>query len=459
MTRLLGPFAQAPIDLRTPVNWAHPLNRDLRAWFLALPVAAGGGSRTWRDLAAKTGDGTFSDGVAGHWKPPAGRTGAFGAVDLSGSNRLDTTSNAQQDFTGLSAITMSAWIFPTATGDRVIMGRPTSDGFDDQYYMILNASTSILGGGASGLFGGNFSLSIPWATSKWNHVLITSDVSTAYCYVNGRLSASFAATGGTINSKSGAQFTIGSNRPIFFFQGQIDDVRLWARLLSATDAMQVYQLSLQGWAGLLNRPDRKLSIVSSLPPVNVSAPSVQVVVTPRAPTLSFSAFNVAAPRAQAIVTPRAPTVSFAPLSVAAPRAQAVVTPRTPTVSFAPLSVSPGRAQVFVTPRAPTVSFAPLSVAVGRGQVVVTPRTPTVTMSVVVSAPRAQVVATPRAPTISFSAFSVTAPRAQCTITGHAPSVALGGVNVSVGSVRVTVRARRPKVYTGGTKSRASPWVG
>ena len=90
-------------------------------------------------------------------------------------------------------------------------------------------------------------------TSTWTHLATTYDGSEARLFVNGSLVATRAVTGAMPNSSRPLQ--IGGNR-IWneWFQGQIDDVRIYKRALSATELQSDMNTSVGGTTPPPTRP-------------------------------------------------------------------------------------------------------------------------------------------------------------------------------------------------------------
>jgi hypothetical protein len=144
-------------------------------------------------------------------------------------------------------MTLSAWIQPTASqsGWRTIMQRET-----DAYFLNASSSSPMRPAGG-GTFGGSSDyLSGPTASpvNTWTHVALTYDSIALRLYVNGTQVATAARTGAVQTSTN--PLWIGGNNPYGeYFQGLIDEVRVYNRALTQTD-IQADMNSPLNWTGL-----------------------------------------------------------------------------------------------------------------------------------------------------------------------------------------------------------------
>jgi hypothetical protein len=194
---------------------------------------AGSGS-TVADASGNGNTGTISGAT---WT--AGKYG--GALAFNGTSaRVSVPASASLGLS--SAMTLMAWIEPTATqsGWRTIMQRETNAYF-------LNASnTASMRPSGGGTFGGSTTyVGGPTANpvNAWTHVAVTYDGSTLRLYVNGT-QVSTGAASGTIQSST-SPLWIGGNNPYGeYFQGLIDEARVYNRALSATEVQQAMNTPL-----------------------------------------------------------------------------------------------------------------------------------------------------------------------------------------------------------------------
>ena len=186
----------------------------------------GGGNVT----ADASGNGNVGTVTNAAWTP-AGRHG--GALSFNGANSLVRVQASPSLNVG-AALTVSAWIRPLAAQNwwKAIVQREV-----DAYFLHASSDAGPLRPAAGGTIGG----SVPYITGPaanpvdaWTHLALTYDGSALRMYVNGTLASSRPTTG-TVQSTSNP-LSIGGNLPYGeYFQGLIDEVRVYNRALSQTD--------------------------------------------------------------------------------------------------------------------------------------------------------------------------------------------------------------------------------
>ena len=160
--------------------------------------------------------------------------GRYGnALSFNGSNSMvRVADSASLDLT--TAMTLSAWIRPTVSqsGWRTILQRET-----DAYFLNASNSDGPLRPSGGGTFGGNTQyLSGPTASpvNAWTHVALTYDGATLRLFVNGTQVATRATTGAIQATDN--PLWIGGNNPYGeYFEGLIDEVRVYNRALTQAD--------------------------------------------------------------------------------------------------------------------------------------------------------------------------------------------------------------------------------
>ena len=195
------------------------------------PVAAYNfNAGTGTALADRSGTGNNGTISGASWTT-AGKYG--GALSFDGVNDLVTVADsASLDLT--NAYTLEAWVRPTSTGDGwrnvLIKERPSSLAYGLYSGGYPNRpSTWVTINGADVFVEGPAAL----PANAWTHLATTYDGTTLRLYVNGAQVASRAASGAA--PVSGSPFRIGGNTIWSeWFAGQVDDVRVYNRVLTAS---------------------------------------------------------------------------------------------------------------------------------------------------------------------------------------------------------------------------------
>ena len=192
----------------------------------AYPFDEGAGTTVF-DVSGNGNNGTINGAT---WTT-SGRYG--NALVFDGTSALVTVNNSCSLQLN-AAMTLEAWVNPdtvnSAYCDVIYKG-------NDNYYL---EGTTVDGGGVPGIggtFGGSDVVLFGPATlalNTWTHLAATYDGTTARLYVNGTQVASQAQTGDIATSTNALQIG-GDSIYNQFFQGAIDEVRIYNRALSAAE--------------------------------------------------------------------------------------------------------------------------------------------------------------------------------------------------------------------------------
>jgi chitodextrinase len=198
----------------------------------------GAGTST-ADASGRGNSGTLVGGTS--WSTQ-GRYGS--ALSFNGTNgQVRVADSASLDLT--TAMTLSAWIRPAASqnGWRTILQRQT-----DAYFLNAGNSDGPLRPSGGGTFGGNTQyLSGPTASpvNAWTYVAFTYDGTTQRLYINGTQVASRATTG--VVETTDNPLWIGGNSPYGeYFNGLIDEVRVYNRALTQADVQADMNTQIAG---------------------------------------------------------------------------------------------------------------------------------------------------------------------------------------------------------------------
>lgn len=187
-------------------------------------------------------DGTYTNG------PLLGVTGARGhAADFDGVNDHVTISGGS-DFNITQSVTVSCWAksnSPTWSGDGCLVSKR------DQFYLHPNVGATTIYMGADVVGSGDKTASVNMGAigsiQQWRHYVGVYDYENAEVrlYVDGVLRATTSVTSGTLLQSDTGALTIGWDDGITgtrYFDGQIDDVRLYDKALSEAEIAELYGL-------------------------------------------------------------------------------------------------------------------------------------------------------------------------------------------------------------------------
>lgn len=236
------------------IDRAAPLNNGLVYWGMALPDGMGGGATTFKNLVRPI-DGVL---VGATKSTPRGRIGAVG-----GSILYEAT-NAVVEVPGYAAInslqtrafTCTAWIYPVTTGEggtaRIIDKRADSAGDGWIFFVDDTASLGFLtfdSGAKAQQRGVDNTITL----NAWNFVMLTFDDNgdrQGHIYVKGSLTeiGYDTDTAANVSSAETGFLRIGdSEDDARTFDGNIDDVRLFNRVLAPIEGNSIYRDSLAGY--------------------------------------------------------------------------------------------------------------------------------------------------------------------------------------------------------------------
>jgi Concanavalin A-like lectin/glucanases superfamily len=248
-----------------------------------------GNGTTVHDASGNGNNGTLQGGAS--WTT-SGRYG--NAISFNGTNAyVNVPSSSSLQLT--SAMTLEAWVNPSLlTGNwRNVIYKG-----NDNYYLEADSTSAkpvtggILGGSYGEVYGPN-----ALTVNTWVHLAGTYDGATLRLYVNGVQVNSRVQTGTIATSTNPLQIG-GDSIYGQYFQGKIDEVRIYNRALSATQIQS----------------DMNTPITPSPTPTPTATPTVTATATPTAtPTSTPTATPMSTPTATPTVTPTAtPTATPTP---------------------------------------------------------------------------------------------------------------------------------------------------
>lgn len=254
-----------------PINRLHPLNRGLVSWWMIIPGLTGG--PTWIDLAdpSNGNHGTLTNmDTATDWVP-SNRLGGWGALDLDGTN--DWVDVAQKDIVGAFPITLCGWMRPNGTTRDYQIITISDKSFSAHYFQLgllsgtptwfyqprsgeAGPETATLSGGAAPDLEWSFVCGV--SKSQSDHELFVNGISAA---TSSQDISNYPVS--TDQTSIGVLYRNGSPDTNLAI-AQIDDVRAYKRALSASEALSLYQLSRQGYPGMLNRIEPRLFVAAAV---------------------------------------------------------------------------------------------------------------------------------------------------------------------------------------------------
>lgn len=243
------------LDNATPVNWQCPLNaglvswwlirRNIRTWHNGSPSASTfDGPNEWRDLCNRNRATLMTNSPVPTLGASVGRPGGQGAANWdAGSNQrgFKVRSNVGMNTT---AFTIAAWVRTVNAGRRQSYYGDSVAWFETT---VTNTWRYQLASGPTA------SSSFQLTANRWHHLVATYDGTTMRFYADGVLKASISITTSIPNSISLTNdLMIGNRNDQTRWEGQIDDVRVWSRMLGGGEVEALYQDSKRGYPLTLN---------------------------------------------------------------------------------------------------------------------------------------------------------------------------------------------------------------
>ena len=193
------------------------------------------------DVSRSGNNGTLVNGAA--WATN-GKYG--GALSFDGVNDYVDAGNAPS-LNITDAITISAWIYPFSWRDaNNFSSRVVCRGYPNRGYDVyLDSGLIGVWWGASN-YNSNSNVLV---LNSWQHIVLTFSSAThkAYYFVNG-VDAGSSTVAGTLPSTTDSLYIGSYDLSTRFFNGLIDEVRVWNRSLSADEIKQHYYSSFNKYA-------------------------------------------------------------------------------------------------------------------------------------------------------------------------------------------------------------------
>ena len=208
-----------------------------------------------QDKSGNANKGSFSGAMGTTTAPVIGKVGQ--ALKFDGSNDyIDVTNESNFDFDRTNPFSISAWIYSQKTsGSHTFLSKMQNSGNNPGLQLQVDATNSRLIGSLSGTTGGCGTDCIKNTTAFgsispniWYHIVMTYDGSSTAAgmrlYIGG---VDSTVVGGTTISSSplnNQTLIIGQNPSSggSYFDGKIDDVRIYSRALSASEIRRLYNI-------------------------------------------------------------------------------------------------------------------------------------------------------------------------------------------------------------------------
>ena len=196
-----------------------------------------GSGTNFYDLSGNVYNGTLTNG-------PTYNSGNGGYISFDGTDDYVTMGTATDFATYTNGFTVDLWVYPTSASSysTIFSSAATTSGGDWQVYIWYNTSSKF---GTTQRYSGNqndFSTTNTFPINNWYNVVITSNNSTCYIYVNGT-SQSSSATGQINNQPASREVRLGNFKGYpAQYTGRIASCRVYNRALSSNEITQNYNI-------------------------------------------------------------------------------------------------------------------------------------------------------------------------------------------------------------------------
>ena len=213
---------------------------------------------------------SIEDGLGGHWTFDKSDTDAKVAKDALGENDGEIKGapksvegivgealnfNGKEDYIVMGAattgqnLTYAMWIKVAALpeGPKVIIWDDDPQGGGDSWLELLADGTVQTQRGGDGF--GVFKTETPVETGEWTHITFVADGDSEkkFLYLNGELDAEADGKINSRDTRSHVVVAVGHDRNAFikpfYFEGDIDDVAVYHRVLDKKEVMENYQIA------------------------------------------------------------------------------------------------------------------------------------------------------------------------------------------------------------------------
>jgi len=201
----------------------------------SIPESFVNSNTNWYDLSPSNYTGTLTNS-------PTYDSTYGGSLVFNGSTTYVTMGTAMDFATYTSGFSIDLWVYPTsaASFSAIFSSALGTSGTDWQVYVWYNTSSQF---GTTQRYSGaqnDFSTTNVFAINNWYNVVVTSNNTTCYIYVNGVVQTS-AATGQINNQPASREVRLGNFKGYpAQYTGKISTCRVYNRALSSTEITQNY---------------------------------------------------------------------------------------------------------------------------------------------------------------------------------------------------------------------------
>ena len=209
-------------------------------------AGSGGGSTTAYDRSGNANDGTLTNGPT----PDRGIIGQ--ALRFDGADDyVSVADDSSLDFGAITDFSASVWIKYTSSATDytgvVVKAESTDPPWDGWQLVLVGDTIAAEIGDGSSVIGVSQGLqgSTDLSDGNWHFLTLVAERSTDYIrlYVDGVQEASVSNSVIGNDNDNTASVLVGTERTsVLFFDGLIDNVRMYNRALSASEVMQLYRL-------------------------------------------------------------------------------------------------------------------------------------------------------------------------------------------------------------------------
>jgi hypothetical protein len=194
-----------------------------------------GSGTTWRDLSRTQNSGDLVNG-------PTFNSSNGGAITFSGVTDYVTMGTTLNFATYTSGFSIDLWVYPTSAAafSSIFSSAAGTGGTDWQVYIWYNTSSQFGTTQRYSSTQNDFNTSNVFAINNWYNVMVTSNNTTCFIYVNGTLQVS-AATGQITNQPASREVRLGNfkNYPAPY-TGRVSTCKVYNKALTATEIQQNY---------------------------------------------------------------------------------------------------------------------------------------------------------------------------------------------------------------------------